>query len=166
MFQHNESARQHAKGLILWGLGLSAISIIPLTLLFGKEDGLAGPDYLLALVLFLVAIPGVLMFGTAITQFVRGGEFNMSVDGNKIAWNLPSYLGDSFEYSISDVSYIEKKTRIKKSNGKTKEKIKYFLVAKNQERHALKKQSSVDIAAFVEAAIKAGVELKETHTES
>lgn len=160
MFQHTESARKHAKKLIVTGLSvlIVALGLLVLSTSQGKDS------LLLSFILGLCALPGLLMTITALMQFKRGGEWNITVDEQKVIWSTPDYLGESFEYTIEQISHIENIQREEKISPSVKvdshKKNKYFLVTKDQQRHHLKKQSSVDLDRFVNALVKVGVEVR------
>ena len=155
MYSYKETARKHAVNLILLGLSILIVTGILLYFTISQKNS-SWP--IMTFVYSLVAIPGLLMTVTALLQFAKGGEWNIQVTDDRLIWEAPAYLGESFNYSVSEIAHIEKQIR-RKTNAKSKITISYVLESQNEQQHRLVKQSSVDIEAFVEAATKVGVQL-------
>lgn len=156
-YSYKESARNHGYKLSLVGF-LIAFTCLGFTTLIWSDETKGYIAYFYLVILTVVSIPGLLMLFTGLTQILRGGQFFVSVSSEKIVWDLPAYLGESFQFDLDQIDFVKKSTRTKKSG---KIKSKYFLVTKNYKEYKLKKQSNVSVEQVVEALIAYGVELRE-----
>jgi hypothetical protein len=152
IYNYQESAKEQAPKLFMAGSGITiVVGFFALLILLQKDMNFSW--YLWLIFFVILAFPGVLMCITAIMQHIKGGDWNIQVTEDRLIWSAPAYLCESFNYKFSEVDFIEK--QIKK-----KQRFRFLLIDKNAKKILLKKQSNVDIEAFVAAAEESGVQIK------
>ena len=160
MYNYKESVRKHGYKKCLIGFVITTICLGLIFVIWNdKAKGYAGYFYLV--ILPIISVPGVLMLIVGLIQIIKGGVFNISVSSKELLWGQPSYLGKSFHSDLTQIDYIKKVTRTKKSG---KVKSKYFLVSKTSKDFQLNNQSGVSIDAVVESLISNGIEIREIKT--
>jgi hypothetical protein len=110
----------------------------------------------------IFALAGLVFFVGGIIRFIVGGEWNIEMTDKELVWDTPPVAEHSFQMKIADMAFIEKAVKRKeRSDGTTKQKIRYYLESIDGARRYLESQSGVDIEQIINCLESLGVEVRE-----
>ena len=161
LYVHKSKARK--QGIKSLGFGLILTGICGGILALIWSGGTISPGAVVFFVLFSVfGLIGLVFVVMSLIRIILGGHWHIEVSKEGVLWSSPRFSEAPFDYKIEEIDCLQKQVRQKtKSDGSIKTKIEYYLISHDGSKHWINKQSGLDVAAFNNALIAAGLELKE-----
>lgn len=143
-----------------------ALRLIPLGLALGVLGGLCVLflwwTVILAIVGGIIALVGAVFLFGGLMRLTAGGEWQITIDDTGIEWRAPLIAESSFCYRFNEIDHLYKRTKEKlRSDGSTRFRARYALVARNGRRHDLSGQSGVNTDRVAEILSQQGVRIVE-----
>ena len=132
-------------------------------LLLGLGSGIAfWWSIIIPLIMFVVAIIGLLMLYDGGMRLIRGGAWHIHYDGERLDWQAPAFAEPSFSVHNRDIEKVVAQVKsTHKRRMETKRRIRYTLVTSSADTYPLSEQSGVDVTALVGVMREHGVPLEE-----